>query len=116
MSPNPGKARILFDKLWKQVLDESPSPSACEDIVTLVNSSYVSIRYCLPTQLLGKLTDHSLDALCLQKGEGSDSRLWDPRSFYTKTIGPWVSDNQSVLGTSPDPYVSQPVRALPLGE
>ena len=36
--------------------------------------------------------------------------LWDPRSFAKGVVVPWVRDNQAVLGTSPDPYVSNPLR------
>ena len=65
--------------------------------------------YSLPTQLLGKLTDPRLDALCLQRGESSVSQ-WDPRSLATSVVVPWVRDNENVLGNSPDPYVSNPLR------
>lgn len=36
--------------------------------------------------------------------------MWDPRGFASRVIVPWVSANQNVLGTSSDPYVSQPLR------
>lgn len=109
-SPNSEEGQILLEKLWKQVLDESENISVSDEIYTLINSQYVSIRYCLPTQLLGKLIDSSLDCLSLQKGDDCTQSSWDPRSFCNKTIVPWVSENHSVLGTSTDPYVSKPLR------
>lgn len=108
-TPNTDLARKLIDELWNVVTNEE-NPQIDADIDRLINSRFVSIRYCLPTQLLGKLTDEKLDCLCLQKGSGEDESSWDPRSFASKVIVPWVIENQSVLGTSTDPYVSKPLR------
>ena len=69
----------------------------------------MSFTYSLPTQLLGKVTNPALNALCLQRGESLDSQ-WDPRSFAASVVVPWVGDNENVLGTSQDPYVSNPLR------
>jgi hypothetical protein len=109
ISPNPQVAKQILDGLWEQVLSEE-SDSISPDIHRLIESSLVSVRFSLPTQLLGKLTDSKLDALCLQKGDGSVDSLWDPRSFCSKVVVPWVMANESVLGTSADPYVSLPLR------
>lgn len=76
-------------------------------------SGLVSIRYALVTQLLGKFASPSRDILCLQRGqsEGAESAgRWDPRSFCSKVIVPWVQDSDGVLGSSSDPYVSKPLR------
>jgi len=108
-SPNQDEARDLLNELWSIVSQESESV-ADPVIETLVKSQFVSIRFCLPTQLLGKLTDSRLNCLCLQKGNGEDESQWDPRGFSSKVIVPWVQENQSVLGTSSDPYVSKPLR------
>jgi len=109
ISPNSDRARQLLDELWKIVTSEENGEKD-SGIDQLINSRFVSIRYCLPTQLLGKFTDGKLDCLCLQKGSGEDDSLWDPRGFASKVIVPWVAENQSVLGTSTDPYVSKPLR------
>lgn len=109
ISPSSDIAKQLLDELWSIVTQEECGETD-SDIDRLINSRFVSIRYCLPTQLLGKLTDDKLDCLCLQKGSGEDDSLWDPRGFASKVIVPWVSENQSVLGTSTDPYVSKPLR------
>ena len=95
--------------MWAEVLSEE---NAVIDPVidALIESTSVSIRFSLPTQLLGKLTNPDLDALCLQKGDGSHESMWDPRGFASKVIVPWISENQNVLGTSSDPYVSKPLR------
>lgn len=110
VSPDPKQSRRLLDELWRQVLDEPPDAPIQADVDRLMRSKFVAIRYCLPTQLLGKLIDSSLDCLCLQKGDSSQQSTWDPRSFCNKTLVPWVSENQSVLGSSNEPYVGKPLR------
>src|SRR5687767_5197684 len=102
VSPDAETARTLLDQLWLDVQAEEISPIDTA-IDQLMASNSVSIRFCLPTQLLGKLTDPRLDCLCLQKGDGSSASMWDPRGFATKVIVPWVMANQNVLGTSTDP-------------
>ena len=100
-------ARKLRD-LWDVVLQDE-TESASPTITELVNSALTAIRFCLPTQLLGKLLSPELDALCLQKGAGG-RHDWDPRGFAAAVIVPWNGSNQNVLGRSGDPYVSNPLR------
>lgn len=106
--PDRERAKSILNELWEEVL-ETDKRQATPIISSLINSNEASIRFCLPTQLLGKLADHNLDALCLQRGDGSDGR-WDPRSFAARVIVPWNRANQSVLGSGADPYVSNPLR------
>lgn len=117
-TPDKEKAKRLLAECWNEVLQKDqggidPAPEVDERIRShvrdLMSSETVSFLYCLPTQLLGKLTDPELDALCLQRGDNAPSQ-WDPRSFATNVVVPWVRDNENVLGTSPDPYVSNPLR------
>lgn len=117
-TPDREKAKRLLAKYWDEVLQKDqanidPAPETDEHIRSqvrdLMSSKTVSFLYCLPTQLLGKLTDPELDALCLQRGDSAPSQ-WDPRSFASNVVVPWVRDNENVLGTSPDPYVSNPLR------
>jgi hypothetical protein len=107
-TPNRDIAKQQLEELWNVALtDESLiAPSEIQD---LVNSEQTAIRFCLPTQLLGKLVDPGLDALCLQRGDG-ESRRWDPRGFASRVVVPWNRSNQNVLGPSGDPYVSNPLR------
>lgn len=110
ISPDAETGKILLDELWSGVLHEEATETD-PFLDQLINSKSVSVRFCLPTQLLGKLVDSKLDIFCLQKQVGSgDESLWDPRSFATKVTVPWNLNNQSVLGTSPDPYVNKPLR------
>lgn len=107
-APDRKMAAALLEELWQVVLNDE-TLKASDAVGALVNHDQVAIRFCLPTQLLGKLTDHALDALSLQKGDGSDNR-WDPRGFASRVIVPWNRKNQSVLGGSGDPYVGNPLR------
>lgn len=97
-----------MDRLWRSVLDDETT-GAPPHIGDLVNSGQTAIRFCLPTQLSGEITEPDLDALCLQRGDGSKGR-WDPRGFAAQVVVPWNRDNQNVLGKSGDPYVSNPLR------
>lgn len=101
-------AQKALDGLWSEV-QADPDIAIDPEIKALSNSNLVAIRFCLPTQLLGKLIDNSLDALCLQKGDG-EGGAWDPREFCKRVVVPWNRNIQSVLGTSADPYVSKPLR------
>jgi len=108
-SPDIDLAKEIHDRHWTSALNEL-DPELDPELNRLINSDFVAIRFCLPTQLLGKLTDNSLNCLCLQKGTGETNSLWDPRGFATKVIVPWVSEINNILGTSTDPYVSKPLR------
>ncbi len=115
-APDRERARGILDAAWKEISEEDGkarsreiSPAVRARIAQLLNSEAVSFTYSLPTQLLGKVADPRLDALCLQRGENEESQ-WDPRGFAARVIVPWVGENENVLGTSQDPYVSNPLR------
>lgn len=112
--PDRAQALQLLDEYWEDVLQNETLESSPE-IEALINSGLLAIRYCLPTQLLGKLTDGGLDALCLQAGD-KEAGQWDPRSFCKAVVAPWVLRNQKVLGGSGDPYVGNPLRRPRLDE
>jgi SacI restriction endonuclease len=110
-TPNRAEAAALLQSLWDVVLSQDEAYKSTPEIAALVNSELTAIRFCLPTQLLGKFTDNDLDALCLQRGkDAEDASRWDPRGFATQTVVPWNRRNQNVLGPSGDPYVSNPLR------
>ena len=101
-----------LQRRWNSILANTDSEED-PDVDRLVNSSTVSIRYAFVTQLLGKFAQPDRDILCLQMGspeEVADTGRWDPRSFCSRLIVPWVQQNQNVLGTSTDPYVNNPLR------
>lgn len=111
--PDRDRAKAHLDRHWDDVVHGRGvcrvADGTAVKIDALLSSEKVTFTYSLPTQLLGKLTDHRLDALCLQRGDGNESQ-WDPRSFAASVVVPWVRANENVLGKSPDPYVSNPLR------
>ena len=98
--------------MWLETLAE-PQPETDDSIDELINCRVVSIRYALLTQLLGKLVDPQRDTLSIQRGDAATADAagrWDARSFCQTSVVPWVSEAGQVLGTSPDPYVNNPLR------
>ena len=98
--------------LWLEALADD-NPAIDDGINELINCNVVSVRYALLTQLLGKLADHGRDALSIQRGDAGTAEAagrWDARSFCQANVVPWVAEAGQVLGTSPDPYVNNPLR------
>jgi hypothetical protein len=111
-------------ELWSDVVDrgeKSQLPDALVDpeliiiIQACVNSKTKTYRYVLPTQLIAKHVDPSLDCRCIQaarSGKGS----FDARTIAHKVIVPFDQANESVLGGAPEPYVSNPIRVSEVSE
>ena len=102
------EVREWLDAAWNEVVHESvtdPDP----EVDALVNSDVSSIRYALVTQMLGKIANPARSLMVLQLGEAVEG-AWDARSFATAVVLPWERNNQQVIGKSPDPYVSKPLR------
>jgi hypothetical protein len=115
------QAEELLEKHWQAVTLEASAkpgihyitdPVLRQAIYSSVNHKQVAYRFCLPIQLLGKLTNPKLDCLRLQKrkGDPADVKGWDARSLGSKVIGPFNQKQENVLGTSSDPYVGNPIR------
>ena len=89
-----------------EVLEDTGNLYIYPRIDRLVNSDFVSVRYMVLTQLLGKFMDHRRDALSLQRGERGTAEAegkWNPRTFCEKFVVPWVAETGQVLGTSGSP-------------
>ena len=115
---NDEELNAWLDSKWEQVLASFESDPD-EEVDRFVGSSLVSIRYAVFTQLLGKFADADRDLLCLQRGSQETAASvgrWDPRSFCTRIVVPWVRRNHNVLGRSSDPYVNNPLRRPRLDE
>ena len=76
------------------------------DCLTSTTKSY---HYVLPTQILCKVVDPSLDAHSLQAAWGVPG-AFDARTVAHKVIVPFDQQNERVLGGSPEPYVNNPLR------
>ena len=115
------KAEQLLETHWQVVVAKaSANPDAQfvtditlhQAIQASVNHKQVAYRFCLPIQLLGKLTNPMLDCLRLQKRKGDPSDLtgWDARSLGSKVVASFNQRQENILGTSSDPYVGNPMR------
>lgn len=114
-------ASELIEMHWRIVVDEASAKagvrylddaSLCTAIDKSINHRQVAFRFCLPVQLLGKITNPALDIMRLQKkkGDSSDITGWDARSLASKVVAPFNQRQENILGTSSDPYVGNPMR------
>jgi hypothetical protein len=115
------RAEKLLETNWQVVSVEAgkkPDIQYLDDvglrraIESSVNHKQVAFRFCLPVQILGKLTDPKLDSLRLQKRKGDPNDLtgWDARSLASKVVASFNRRQENILGTSNDPYVGNPMR------
>ncbi|MGE5572562.1 MAG: restriction endonuclease, SacI family [Bacteroidota bacterium] len=113
-----GRCRDIMAHAWEEILSkasEGPLPdfiedeSLCESVRSLVNGNTKSYRYVLPTQLVAKLADPSLDARCLQASRGGPG-AFDARSICDAVTVPFDRQNHNVLGGSSEPYANNPLR------
>jgi hypothetical protein len=109
-----------LEKLWREIegidvkdldkvtfIDDS---DLINKIRSIIRGETVSYRYALLTQLLAKVVDPNVNALALQKGAGIQG-AFDARSFCKETVVKFERNYlENILGGSPDPYVSKPLR------
>ena len=111
------RCRVALDELWERVSVESIDhefDTAIRDSVadllrapTGISSTY---RFVLPTQLLAKFVDPTLDARTIQKGIEGEESSFDARTLARHVIVPFNRRLGSPLGAAGDPYVNNPVR------
>jgi hypothetical protein len=113
--------RQELEKSWTEILESEnkevllvtePLKGLIKDCI---NSETKSYRYVLPTQLLAKLIDSSLDSRSLQAAS-SLIGSFDARSLCHKVVVPFDKMNEDVLGGSPEPYVNNPLRVRAITE
>jgi hypothetical protein len=115
------RATALLESFWRIVATEASAgpdmeyvkdTSLRQAIQSCVNHRQVAYRFCLPIQLLGKMTNTELDSLRLQKkpDDPEDVTGWDARSLASKVVAPFNQRQENILGTSSDPYVGNPMR------
>lgn len=108
----------ILNRLWMDInnlagqgtledaLDDGPLRDA---IRQSINSGTKTYRYVLPTQLVAKLADASVDCRSVQVAGGRPG-AFDARSICDKVIVPFDRGNNAVLGGSAEPYVNNPLR------
>lgn len=74
-----------------------------------INSPIKTYRYVLPTQVVSKIADPSLDTHCVQASRGGKG-AFDARTVAHRVVVPFDQANENVLGGSQEPYVSKPLR------
>lgn len=113
------QAAKLLNEHWQVVTAEAAAKpdlryvqdkDICDVVHDSINHRHVSYRFCLPIQLLGKMLNPALDCLRLQKSEPQDVTGWDARSLGRKVVAVFNQQQESILGTSEDPYVGIPMR------
>lgn len=99
--------------LFEQNQPQEPLSEEHASLKQLIHDSLTSktktYHYVLPTQLLCKSVDSSLDAHSLQVAYGQPG-AFDARTVAHSVIVPFDQANYRVLGGSPEPYVSKPLR------
>src|ERR1700722_17639885 len=93
----------------KKLKDALNDTKLLEAIRLSINGSTKTYRYVLPTQVLSKLADSSLDSRCIQASRGGTG-AFDARTVAHEIIVPFDQQNENVLGGSQEPYVSNPLR------
>jgi len=87
-----------------------------EIIAQMLRSKTKTYRYVLPTQILAKVTNPSLDCRCIQVRRKPEHGNFDARSINEKVIIPFERANGCPLGGSPQPYVNNPLRVPEISE
>jgi SacI restriction endonuclease len=114
-----GVAARILETGWKRVVAQATAQAqhtyvADDDlrkgIADSVNHRLVTYRFCLPIQMLGKMTNPVVNCLKLQRGDASDPTAWDARSLGSKVVCEFNRRQEGILGDSSDPYVSKPMR------
>ncbi len=112
------KCKEYLQERWTHILSEVETqpehlgkkyPGLKENIRSCLTSNTKSYRYVLPTQLLSKSVDHTLDCRSLQAAYES-AGSFDARTVAHKVIVPFDKENHNVLGGSNEPYVNNPLR------
>ncbi|MCI0740789.1 MAG: restriction endonuclease, SacI family [Gemmataceae bacterium] len=106
--------RQLLQDAWDTLEDASQSGSGVpsqiiEAIKRSINSKTLTYRYVLPTQLLAKAVDSSMDCRAIQAG-ASLAGAFDARSLCHSVVVEFDRLNHNVLGGSKEPYLNNPLR------
>lgn len=111
-------ARQLLESYWQsicQTAEVGDLKDVLEDVALRqmiresVRSKTKTYRYVLPTQILAKAVDASVDVRSLQVHKGKEG-AFDARSVAHEVVVPFDQQNHRVLGGSAEPYVSNPLR------
>ncbi|MEP7043727.1 MAG: restriction endonuclease, SacI family [Dokdonella sp.] len=111
------RARDVLTGAWSEVreiadLEKARDANLSDALEQLIRASGSTYPFILLTQVLGKVADSQLNAICIQ----SSSTLkgaWDARSLAAAVTVPWnkdIANGKPLPGNSDDPYVNNPAR------
>ena len=112
------KAAEILQAEWKKISelaeagklnDALSDPKLIQAIKESINGATKTYRYVLPTQVVSKLADASLDSRSIQAARGKPGSF-DARSVAHRVVVPFDQSNENVLGGSQEPYINNPVR------
>lgn len=114
------RCTVVLNDTWSQVRSRTEVGDVSDYIQdevllgairrSLSEAANKSYRYVLVTELLAKIADPTLDCRCLQDAAPVPG-AFDPRELCKKVIVPFERRELSgALGSSPDPFVSNPLR------
>jgi len=114
------QCRAFLQSRWKAVAAGIEAGSFCDPllpdhvvlrkhVVSCLTSPTKSYHYVLPTQVLAKCVNPSLDSHSLQASYAK-AGAFDARTIAHKVIVPFDQENHRVLGGAPEPYVNNPLR------
>lgn len=112
--------KVYLEQAWNRVVESQSADGPIveplkdrldlmADIRACLTSKIKTYHYVLPTQLLAKSVDQSLNAQSLQVAYDT-AGSFDARTVAHEVIVPFDQANYRVLGGSPEPYVNNPVR------
>lgn len=104
--------KLICKKFEKSATNEPLSSSYFdlkELVVDCLTSNTKTYHYVLPTQLLSKCVNSSLDSHSIQASYNK-SGAFDARTIAHGIIVPFDKANYNVLGGSTEPYVNNPLR------
>lgn len=118
--PLSDKCKVYLETRWQHITElfkqnkfSEPLSDEHDYLKQLIRDCLTSktktYHYVLPTQLLCKSVDSSLNAHALQVAYGQPG-AFDARTVAHSVIVPFDQANYRVLGGSPEPYVSKPLR------
>ena len=92
---------------WNEVLQSSYEEQDSE-VDRFVDHRVTSIRYAVITQMLARIANPARDIVRLTSELTPEDTA--PRTIASRVVAPFSRENDNVLGSSPDPYVNNPLR------
>ena len=101
-------ASLILERAWIEAMEYNDHIANL--ITKTLTGTHKTYRYILVTGLLAKATNESVNALSLQKGDGTDGK-YDARSLCHNVVVPFETMKlQGCLGSANEPFLNKPAR------